>query len=267
MQYRGAVPEFADMSAARQLGGLLTKSELVDLLELVDAAQSAATESQFRNLLHLSSQLLPLERIHVSVAKLDDDDRIVGTSRSVNLNYPTDWLQHYREQGLMRADPVTALLFKSAGPIVWEQLRKQQRHAEATDFFGSAATFGLREGFSFGERFGRLNAASFFTCEGKDLTAHRRHLALVAYLLPHLHGALSRLQLSLLGKPVTLTPRETQVLQWIMFGKTDGQIALQLGISERAARFHADNAIAKLQANNRPHAISIALAMGLLRWS
>jgi len=62
-----------------------------------------------------------------------------------------------------------------------------------------------------------------------------------------------------------LTPRELQVLQLIRDGSKNKQIADQLSISENTVNFHIKNIVDKLGANDRTHAVTIALRRGLLQ--
>ena len=62
-----------------------------------------------------------------------------------------------------------------------------------------------------------------------------------------------------------LTPRELEVLELIREGNKNKQIADQLSISETTVNFHIKNIVDKLQANDRTHAITIALRRGLLQ--
>jgi len=62
-----------------------------------------------------------------------------------------------------------------------------------------------------------------------------------------------------------LTARELDVLRLIRDGYRNKQIADQLSISENTVNFHIKNLVGKLQANDRTHAVSIALRRGLLQ--
>ena len=62
-----------------------------------------------------------------------------------------------------------------------------------------------------------------------------------------------------------LTPRELEVLERIREGNKNKQIADQLSISETTVNFHIKNIVDKLQANDRTHAVTIALRRGLLQ--
>lgn len=62
-----------------------------------------------------------------------------------------------------------------------------------------------------------------------------------------------------------LTTRELDVLQLIRDGYRNKQIANQLAIAEATVNFHIKNVVSKLGANDRTHAVTIALRRGLLQ--
>lgn len=61
-----------------------------------------------------------------------------------------------------------------------------------------------------------------------------------------------------------LTPRELDVLGLIRDGYRNKQIADRLSISETTVNFHIKNLVGKLGANDRAHAVAIAIRRGLL---
>ncbi len=61
-----------------------------------------------------------------------------------------------------------------------------------------------------------------------------------------------------------LTTRELEVLRLICDGYRNKQIADQLAIAETTVNFHIRNLVDKLGANDRTHAVTIALRRGLL---
>jgi len=62
----------------------------------------------------------------------------------------------------------------------------------------------------------------------------------------------------------SLTDRELQVLQLIRDGYRNKQIADQLSISETTVNFHIKNLVGKLGANDRAHAVTLAIRRGVL---
>jgi DNA-binding NarL/FixJ family response regulator len=62
----------------------------------------------------------------------------------------------------------------------------------------------------------------------------------------------------------SLTARELEVLRLIRDGHRNKQIADELTIAETTVNFHIKNLVGKLQANDRTHAVTIAVRRGLL---
>lgn len=67
------------------------------------------------------------------------------------------------------------------------------------------------------------------------------------------------------GRPLQLSPRETEVLKWTACGKTSGEISDLLSITEDTVNAHIKNACLKLDASNKTHATAIALMHGVIR--
>ena len=61
-----------------------------------------------------------------------------------------------------------------------------------------------------------------------------------------------------------LTPRELEVLDLIRKGHRNKQVAGRLAIAETTVNFHIKNLTQKLGANDRTHAVAIAIRRGLL---
>ena len=63
----------------------------------------------------------------------------------------------------------------------------------------------------------------------------------------------------------TLTARELEVLRLIRDGYRNKQIADRLAIAENTVNFHIKNLVGKLGANDRTHAVAIAIRRGFLQ--
>lgn len=61
-----------------------------------------------------------------------------------------------------------------------------------------------------------------------------------------------------------LSPREIEVLRLIAAGNSNKLIADQLSISEATAKSHVANILSKLGANDRAHALAIAMKRGII---
>ena len=74
---------------------------------------------------------------------------------------------------------------------------------------------------------------------------------------------------SLMGKNVealatSLSPRETEVLSYVAQGYGNKEIAHTLSISEQTIKNHITSILHKLDANDRTHAVVLALRHGLI---
>lgn len=62
-----------------------------------------------------------------------------------------------------------------------------------------------------------------------------------------------------------LSSRELEVLALVAGGHSNKRIAAELSITEETAKAHVKSIIAKLQANDRTHAVTLALARGIIQ--
>lgn len=62
-----------------------------------------------------------------------------------------------------------------------------------------------------------------------------------------------------------LSSRELEVLALVAGGHSNKRIASELSIAEETAKAHVKSIIAKLQANDRTHAVTLALARGIIQ--
>jgi DNA-binding NarL/FixJ family response regulator len=61
-----------------------------------------------------------------------------------------------------------------------------------------------------------------------------------------------------------LTEREIEVLREVAAGKANKMVAEHLAISEETVKAHMRNILSKLGANDRTHAVTIALKRGII---
>jgi PAS domain S-box-containing protein len=65
-------------------------------------------------------------------------------------------------------------------------------------------------------------------------------------------------------EPASLTPREAEVMGLVALGASTQELAERLNVSHETARTHTKNAMQKLGARNRAHAVALALSRGEL---
>src|SRR5262249_2416913 len=65
-------------------------------------------------------------------------------------------------------------------------------------------------------------------------------------------------------KDDALTERELEVLRLVAAGNANKMVADRLAISEETVKAHMRRILSKLDANDRPHAVTIALKRGII---
>lgn len=117
---------------------------------------------------------------------------------------------------------------------------------------------------------------SFFIFAAPGPSEFARCGPLLELLIPHAHGAWRRVQSVERGstasgmpappalKPGGVTQREREILSWLREGKSNQQIADELGISALTVKNHVQKILRKLNSANRAQAVAQAISMQLL---
>ena len=183
-------------------------------------------------------------------------------------DYREDFLQRYDEAGhFLNDSSIHHCLLRKPEPLVSTdpaflaslsagQLRVAQ---ESFDFgIRHFVTFTLGEGADHGGvniSFGHSSEREFHDL----LRAHLDTLRLTSILF---HNAIRARPF--LGERLMLSAREKECLRWVGAGLESKAIAHRIGISTRTVEHHVANAIDKLGANSRAHAVAKALILNLI---
>jgi len=88
-----------------------------------------------------------------------------------------------------------------------------------------------------------------------------------AYLHPNVMKKVMEMMRQDYQQPVSLTPREAEILEYMATPNTYRQIAGQLNVSEETVRSHAKNILEKMKQPNRAQAVLTAVKSGLIKLS
>ncbi|QNM96575.1 autoinducer binding domain-containing protein [Chitinimonas koreensis] len=180
-------------------------------------------------------------------------------------NYPRAWQSRYAACNYLGVDPTVQHGVRSPLPITWSD----RVFADAAPLWEDARAYGLRHGWAQSSRDGSglvgmltlaRSAEPIGPNELRDKGARLSTLATLA------HAGMSR-QLRDRVPPereARLSGREIEVLRWTADGKTSGEIAQILGITERTVNFHIGSTLGKLNAANKTAAVVKAALLGLL---
>ncbi|MFG6489831.1 response regulator transcription factor [Roseateles sp. BYS78W] len=117
---------------------------------------------------------------------------------------------------------------------------------------------------------------SFFVFAAQDDGALAPLAGRLELMIPHIHGAWQRVQVverdvvgaSTPQQPTVrvggVTQREREILSWLREGKSNQQIADELGISALTVKNHVQKILRKLNAANRAQAVAQAMSLQLL---
>ena len=154
-------------------------------------------------------------------------------------------------------------------PIIWDQATYTA--AGRGDEWEQQAQFGFHTGVAMALHLPEGRHFFFGVDRDQALPRHPGELTRIVADLQlfavHAQDAAHRVLLPrspLPGAP-TLTPRELECLRWTMEGKTAWEVGSIVGITERTAGLHINNAAHKLGCANKHQAVLKALRLGLIQ--
>ncbi|KNZ34313.1 MAG: hypothetical protein AD742_02745 [Methylibium sp. NZG] len=196
-------------------------------------------------------------------------DHFLGDAEFIAVdNTPDAYRDAFEKPENWRQDPVAQHCKRQSVPIIWDQdtyVRSGQGGR-----WEEQARFGYRNGIALALHMpeGRhfilgVDRDQPVPPDPGELTRVVADLQLFAV---HAQEAALRI---LTPSPVnaaapSMTPRELEALRWTMEGKTAWEVGALLGISERTAVLHVNNAMHKLGCVNKHQAVLKALRLGLI---
>ncbi len=173
------------------------------------------------------------------------------------------WNARYREGKLFRSDPALQAIFANLRPFTWTDIRNGDASPQARRVFDAAAELDLREGLVIpihGPHGSVAGLQVVGACPDLD-----PGLRPTLHALGMMYGSLGLPLSELAAAPPRrrgFSPREKECLLWAARGKSDWDIGMILGLSERTVSMHCDRARARLGARTRIQALAAALRLG-----
>lgn len=229
------------------------------------AVLEARSREEFREAVVRFTQQLGFE----TVSAMTVIDRPLGQSEFITIdNTPQDFSDTYGDPSMGRRDPVMQHLKKQSVPIIWDQ--STYVASGAIDLWEHQSHFGFNTGIAMalhlpeGRHF--LLGVDREQPLPSNVSELQRVVADLQLFAVHAQDAAMRLLLPEAQQPERpcLTPREIEALYWTMEGKTAWEVGQILGISERTAVLHVNNAMHKLGCVNKHQAVLKALRLGLI---
>lgn len=236
-----------------------SKTELSDILDVIQMSVACRKES---DIIDITARVREMVCADNAVCALGEGDS-VKLIKIVNQNYPDEWKAMYAAEEYFKVDPVIRFNFEHSRAHLWTEAMDLYREEPYVELMNKASEFGLKYGVASGIcRPGQKNTSIFsFSAGTNHFDDH--HKDMLAILTPHIHQALIRVCNIKYTDRKPLSAREKEVLKWMKEGKTNWEVSVILGISERTVKFHVQNISYKLNAVNKSHAIAIAMDSGL----
>lgn len=176
-------------------------------------------------------------------------------------SWPRDWYQIWTKR-YYRFDSMVERARRSRAPFRWGDMRTEME-SMGLHVFEDAATFGIYDGFSSSYSLGD-GAVAGVTVGTPERDIDPQALTRVLLASAGCETKLAHLMHNSSPAPSSLSARERECLHWVAVGKTDWDISEILGISQQTAHKHISNALRKLRASTRAHAVAIALSTNIL---
>ena len=195
-------------------------------------------------------------------------DVTVGRSEFVRVdNAPAGFSEVMNNVPAMRLDPVMQHCRKHTWPIVWNQ--DTYTREGLGELWEEQASFGYRTGIAMALHLPEGRHFALGVERDQALPTHdgemTRLVADLQLFAMYAQAAAQRLLSPAEGDRPSLTPRELEALHWTRAGKTAWEVGAILGISERTAVLHVNNAMRKLGCTSKHQAVLQAMRLGLIR--
>ena len=196
-------------------------------------------------------------------------DRPAGRSEFVSIdNAPGGYASAMHDVPSMRRDPVMQHCRNHSVPIIWDQATYTAQGLG--ELWEEQARFGYHTGIAMALHLPEGRHFAFGVERDKPLPSDvgelQRLVADLQLFAVHAQDAAMRLlsPAPLVNDHPALTPRELEALRWTMEGKTAWEVGTILGITERTAVLHVNNAMHKLGCASKHQAVLKALKLGLI---
>lgn len=196
-----------------------------------------------------------------STTQLGSDDTIV----SKHAGMPTAYLHLYVARRYDLVSPILAAIQSGEDVAIWNQIRCAGASVSerlARQCIEESRDAGLRYGITIPIRNGTGLAGwiSVAFNSGSPDPETIRYISVIAI------AAYQRwLSLTKGENQLSLSPRETEVINWAAEGKTAQDTADILGLSTRTVQAHLENSMTKLDATNKTHAVVKAIRRRIIR--
>ena len=248
----------------------LSKCDLVSLLTVCREIRAIGKPNQLQNCLQELKEMILFEgALCVYISKEDIETRKPPTCFYHTLDFSVELFQKYINGRYYEKSSVCRALFDNWMPQHWKTTWKKDTLGKGRLSMQLVKSYGYLDGWTSAIYHKSQSTLSVFTFAGKKVEKDRRTASILRCLSPHFAESLRGIHYSSFKKQKTInhlkvTKREVEILKWLEQGKSTWDVSVILNRSERVIKYHVTNLMEKLSAQNRTHAVAIALRRGLI---
>ena len=187
------------------------------------------------------------------------------------VDWPADWLQAYEANKWVEHDLLPIEARRRVAPFLWSEIVERKLSAAQRALYDAGWAYGWRDIFAV-PLHGPGSLQGLVT-----LAVHQKQPLALRELAPADVAAIELAARTIWEKcrtsegfgmgeraHVKLSDRELECLQWAACGKSDGDIALLVGISAATAHFHIEQAKRRLGVRSRVEAVAVGVPNGMI---
>lgn len=248
----------------------LSKRDLISLLSICREARNVKNPEQFQVCLQkLKTMMLFDGALSVYMDKEDIEKGRLPYCFYHTLDFSSELFKEYINGRYYEKSSVFQAIFADWRPQHWKTLWDSDTLGKGRLSMQLVKSYGYLDGWTSAVYHKSHSALSAFIFAGQKAEKDQRTEAILSCLSPHfaeslksIHG--SRLVKQKANKHLKVTRREVEVLKWLEQGKSTWDVSVILNRSEGVIKYHVANLMEKLSAQNRTHAVAIAIRQGLI---
>lgn len=248
----------------------LANGDLISLLTISREALTVKNSNQFEHCLEKAKTIMLFDgAISVFMGKEHLEKCKSPLAFFCTLDFSSEFFNKYIRGRYYEKCVVWQAVLASWKPQHWKTAWELDTLGNGKPLMQLAKSYGYLDGWTSAICCWSHCALSVFTFAGKKVDNDQRTATILTYLTPYFAESLKCIFSSSFEKHKAIrksqvTKRELEVLRWLEQGKSTWDISMILNRSERVIKYHVKNLMHKLSAQNRTHAVAIAIRQGII---
>lgn len=187
----------------------------------------------------------------------------------ISFGFPKQWVEYYADPAARAQDPVPDIVMEQHGRMSWAEALKICRNKDpVTDIRHAVEIAEIPYAFGlplYGP--GGRDAYCAIIMDNASYVTDMWNMVQIQNIMQAVHVRISHLTIAKDNAAIKLSHRETEVLNWILGGKSRNDIATILGLAPATVDTYLRRIYEKLGVNNRIMASLRALSQNLIKLS